>query len=64
MFVHPGFGVNDFARSTALYDQALAAGGRDKGVPGLRPDYHSDYPGAFVPDPDGFNLEAVCHTPV
>ncbi|MEP6898156.1 MAG: VOC family protein [Rhodanobacter sp.] len=40
---------------------ALAAGGRDNGAPGLRPHYHADYYGAFVLDPDGYNIEAVCH---
>ncbi len=127
MFDHLGFGVTDFARSTAFYDQALAplgirrlltvppehtggvdatgygverpqfwisgggdtsgrlhvcfqartramvdafyaaaiaAGGRDNGAPGLRPHYHEHYYGGFVLDPDGFNVEAVCHAPV
>jgi len=40
---------------------ALAAGGSDNGPPGLRPQYHPTYYGAFVYDPDGSNLEAVCH---
>ncbi|HEV7491474.1 MAG TPA: VOC family protein [Rhodanobacteraceae bacterium] len=42
---------------------AIAAGGRDNGPPGLRPHYHLDYYGAFVFDPDGNNVEAVCHAP-
>jgi len=42
---------------------ALAAGGRDNGKPGLRAEYHPTYYGAFVLDPDGNNIEAVCHTP-
>ncbi len=42
---------------------ALAAGGRDDGAPGPRPIYHADYYGAFVRDPDGHRLEAVCHAP-
>ena len=42
---------------------ALAAGGTDNGAPGLRPEYHPNYYGAFVLDPDGNNVEAVCHTP-
>jgi catechol 2,3-dioxygenase-like lactoylglutathione lyase family enzyme len=42
---------------------ALAAGGRDQGAPGLRPAYHANYYGAFVLDPDGHHLEAVCHAP-
>ncbi|MFC4443403.1 glyoxalase [Caulobacter henricii] len=64
MFDHLGFGVNDRAHSPAFYVQALAAGGPDNRAPGLRPHSHPDYHGAFVVDPDGFNLEAVCHTPV
>ncbi|WP_119270490.1 VOC family protein [Taklimakanibacter deserti] len=47
--------VDDF------YAEALAAGGRDNGGPGLRPHYHPDYYGAFVFDPDDNNIEAVCH---
>jgi catechol 2,3-dioxygenase-like lactoylglutathione lyase family enzyme len=47
----------------AFYDAALAAGGKDNGPPGLRPHYHDDYYGAFVLDPDGNNVEAVCHEP-
>jgi predicted lactoylglutathione lyase len=42
---------------------ALAAGGTDNGAPGPRPIYHPGYYGAFVLDPDGNNVEAVCHTP-
>ncbi|HEY4264505.1 MAG TPA: VOC family protein [Micropepsaceae bacterium] len=45
----------------AFYKAALAAGGRDNGAPGLRPLYHPNYYGAFVLDPDGHNIEAVCH---
>ena len=44
----------------AFYKAALAAGGRDNGPPGLRPQYHADYYAAFVIDPDGHNIEAVC----
>jgi catechol 2,3-dioxygenase-like lactoylglutathione lyase family enzyme len=47
----------------AFHRAALANGGRDNGAPGLRPHYHPDYYGAFVIDPDGNNVEAVCHTP-
>jgi catechol 2,3-dioxygenase-like lactoylglutathione lyase family enzyme len=46
-----------------FYQQALAAGAKDNGPPGLRPDYHPDYYAAFVTDVDGHNLEAVCHLP-
>ncbi len=45
----------------AFYAAAIAAGGRDNGAPGLRPHYHPNYYGAFVLDPDGHNIEAVCH---
>jgi catechol 2,3-dioxygenase-like lactoylglutathione lyase family enzyme len=45
----------------AFYDAAIKAGGQDNGAPGLRPHYHENYFGAFVLDPDGHNIEAVCH---
>lgn len=45
----------------AFYRAAMAAGGKDNGGPGLRPDYTPTYYAAFVIDPDGNNLEAVCH---
>jgi catechol 2,3-dioxygenase-like lactoylglutathione lyase family enzyme len=47
----------------AFHAAALAAGGTDNGAPGLRAHYHPTYYGAFVLDPDGHNIEAVCHTP-
>ena len=47
----------------AFHAAALAAGARDNGAPGLRPIYHRNYYGAFVIDPDGHNIEAVCHAP-
>jgi predicted lactoylglutathione lyase len=47
----------------AFYAAALAAGGRDNGPPGIRADYHPNYYGAFVLDPDGTNVEAVYHGP-
>jgi catechol 2,3-dioxygenase-like lactoylglutathione lyase family enzyme len=47
----------------AFHREALAAGGRDNGAPGLRPSYHPNYYGAFVLDPDGHNIEAVCRAP-
>jgi predicted lactoylglutathione lyase len=47
----------------AFYQAAIAAGGRDNGAPGLRAHYHPNYYGAFVLDPDGHNIEAVCHEP-
>ncbi|MBH9579400.1 VOC family protein [Inhella proteolytica] len=52
------------AQVDAFYAAALAAGGRCNGAPGLRPHYHPNYYGAFVIDPDGNNIEAVCHEPV
>ena len=45
----------------AFHKTAIAAGGRDNGAPGLRPHYHPNYYGAFVLDPDGHNIEVVCH---
>ncbi len=45
----------------AFYDAAIAAGGTDNGPPGVRELYHPNYYGAFVLDPDGHNIEAVCH---
>ena len=47
----------------AFHKAALASGGRDNGAPGIRPHYHPTYYGAFVLDPDGNNIEAVCHQP-
>ena len=47
----------------AFYSAALKAGAADNGHPGIRPHYHPNYYGAFVIDPNGINLEAVCHTP-
>jgi catechol 2,3-dioxygenase-like lactoylglutathione lyase family enzyme len=60
---HVAFAVDSRAKVDAYYQAALAAGGRDNGAPGLRPHYHPDYYGAFVYDPDGNNIEAVCHRP-
>lgn len=47
----------------AFYAAAMAAGARNNGAPGLRPHYHPGYYGAFVIDPEGNNVEAVCHDP-
>jgi len=47
----------------AFHQVALRHGGRDEGGPGLRPDYHPHYYAAFVTDPAGNRLEAVCHLP-
>lgn len=60
---HVAFAAGDRASVDAFYAAALAAGGRDNGAPGLRAHYHPDYYGAFVLDPDGHNVEAVCHSP-
>lgn len=61
--VHVAFRARDRATVDAFHRAALAAGGRDNGAPGLRPHYHPNYYGAFVLDPDGHNIEAVCHDP-
>jgi catechol 2,3-dioxygenase-like lactoylglutathione lyase family enzyme len=61
--VHVAFRVRTRAQVDAFHRAALAAGGRDNGAPGLRPHYHATYYGAFVRDPDGYNIEAVCHAP-
>ncbi|MEY2758649.1 MAG: hypothetical protein RIR33_2427 [Pseudomonadota bacterium] len=63
MIDHTGINVSDYAKAKAFYAAALRAGGRDNGGPGLRPHYHAHYYGAFVLDPDGNNIEAVCHEP-
>jgi catechol 2,3-dioxygenase-like lactoylglutathione lyase family enzyme len=60
--VHVAFASPDRATVDAFHTAAVAAGGRDNGQPGLRPEYHSTYYGAFVLDPDGNNIEAVCHS--
>ena len=61
--VHLAFVAESQAAVDAFHKAALAAGGRDNGAPGLRPYYHPNYYGAFVLDPDGNNVEAVCHKP-
>ncbi|MBR0729008.1 VOC family protein [Bradyrhizobium japonicum] len=59
--VHIAIVAKDRATVDAFYKAAMAAGGRDNGAPGIRPHYHANYYGAFVLDPDGHNIEAVCH---
>ena len=59
--IHIAFRVDSRAKVDAFHRAALAAGGTDNGAPGLRPHYHPNYYGAFVRDPDGHNVEAVCH---
>jgi catechol 2,3-dioxygenase-like lactoylglutathione lyase family enzyme len=61
--LHVAFEAADRDRVDAFHAAALTAGGADNGKPGLRPQYHSHYYGAFIRDPDGNNVEAVCHTP-
>jgi catechol 2,3-dioxygenase-like lactoylglutathione lyase family enzyme len=61
--VHIAFRADNRAVVDAFYRAAIAAGGKDNGPPGPRPHYHKDYYGAFVLDPDGHNIEAVCHSP-
>ena len=61
--LHVAFVAADRAAVDAFHQTALAAGGRDNGAPGLRAHYHPSYYGAFVLDPDGHNIEAVCHQP-
>jgi catechol 2,3-dioxygenase-like lactoylglutathione lyase family enzyme len=60
--LHVAIVTRERANVDAFHRAALAAGGRDNGAPGLRPHYHPNYYGAFVLDPDGHNIEAVCHT--
>jgi catechol 2,3-dioxygenase-like lactoylglutathione lyase family enzyme len=61
--IHIAFSAKDRAVVDEFYRAAIAAGGRDNGAPGLRPHYHPGYFGAFVLDPDGNNVEVVCHAP-
>jgi catechol 2,3-dioxygenase-like lactoylglutathione lyase family enzyme len=61
--IHVAFLAPSRAAVDAFYRAAIAAGGKDNGPPGLRPHYHANYYAAFVFDPDGNNIEAVCHAP-
>ena len=60
---HVAFRAADRATVDAFHEAALAAGGTDNGAPGVRAHYHEHYYGAYVRDPDGNNVEAVCHSP-
>ena len=60
---HLAFAAKDRPAVDAFHAAALAAGGRDNGAPGLRPQYHANYYGAFAFDPDGHKIEACCHQP-
>ncbi|MCK6443925.1 VOC family protein [Elstera cyanobacteriorum] len=61
--LHLCFRAPSRAAVDSFYDTALRMGADDNGAPGLRPHYHANYYGAFVVDPDGWRLEAVCHSP-
>ncbi len=61
--VHVAFASEDRATVDAFYEAAIAAGGKCNGPPGPRTEYHPSYYGAFVLDPDGNHIEAVCHSP-
>jgi catechol 2,3-dioxygenase-like lactoylglutathione lyase family enzyme len=61
--IHVAFAAHDRATVDAFHAAALAAGGTDNGAPGVREIYHPHYYGAYVLDPDGNNIEAVCHQP-
>src|ERR1700680_4259730 len=61
--MHVCFRAHDREAVRAFHAAAIAAGGSDDGAPGPRPIYHRDYYAAFVIDPDGHRIEAVCHTP-
>ncbi|MSP50874.1 MAG: VOC family protein [Alphaproteobacteria bacterium] len=61
--LHIAFAGSDRAQVHAFHAAALSAGGRDDGPPGLRPQYTPDYYAAFVTDPDGHRIEAVCRKP-
>ena len=58
---HVAFRAPDRASVNRFHSEALAAGARDDGAPGLRPEYHGSYYAAFVVDPDGNRIEAVYH---
>jgi len=61
--IHLALTANSRAEVDAFYDTARGAGGIDNGAPGVRAHYHPNYYGAYVLDPDGHNVEAVCHFP-
>jgi catechol 2,3-dioxygenase-like lactoylglutathione lyase family enzyme len=60
--IHVCFAARSRAEVDAFHTAALAAGGKDNGAPGIRKEYHPNYYGAFVIDPDGHNVEAAIHT--
>jgi catechol 2,3-dioxygenase-like lactoylglutathione lyase family enzyme len=61
--LHVAFRARGRAEVRAFHGAAIAAGGTDNGPPGVREMYHPSYYGAFARDPDGHNIEAVCHDP-
>ena len=61
--IHVAFRGEDRAKVRAFHEAGLKAGGKDNGPPGIREHYHPNYYSAFVYDPDGHNIEAVCHKP-
>lgn len=61
--MHVAFKADKRVEVDEFHAAALAVGGTDNGAPGLRPDYHASYYGAFVLDPDGHNIEVVKHAP-
>ncbi len=61
---HIAFRAETRQQVDQFYEAAIEAGGIDNGKPGLRPHYHENYYGAFVLDPDGHNIEVVCHNPM
>lgn len=60
--LHIAITAADARAVQAFHRAAIDAGGRDNGAPGPRPEYHPGYYGAFVLDPDGYNIEAVLHS--
>jgi len=61
--VHICFSAKSREEVNEFYKAAIASGGQDNGSPGIRKEYHENYYGAYVLDPDGYNVEAVCHIP-
>jgi catechol 2,3-dioxygenase-like lactoylglutathione lyase family enzyme len=59
--IHVAFNASTREQVDAFFAAARAAGGIDNGAPGLRPEYHPHYYAAFILDPDGYNIEVVCH---
>lgn len=62
--LHIAFIAESRKQVNQFHEAALAAGGKDNGAPGIREIYHPNYYAAFVYDPDGHNIEAVCHSPL